>query len=250
MSWNRFLATDLDGTFIGDDEAMYELWEQLERAGIELVFSTGRHLQSIEEFYARVRHWRTSRQRHPAAACVCMVGTDIYFRRADEYVLDRGWHQRIAERWDGAAVEEVMRGVPDVQMQEAQWQSDYKCSYWLEVNVAARLAEIEALLAARGLEAKVVYSADRYLDLLPIRSGKGEALRYVAEQQGVPPERVITCGDTGNDLDMMRGELGFRCIAVGNAAPELKAFRERQVYHARANFAAGILEGLRRYRWV
>jgi hydroxymethylpyrimidine pyrophosphatase-like HAD family hydrolase len=54
----------------------------------------------------------------------------------------------------------------------------------------------------------------------------------------------------GNDLDMMRGELRFRSIAVGNAVPEMKAFREPHVYHAQAPFAAGIHEGLRAFGWL
>jgi hydroxymethylpyrimidine pyrophosphatase-like HAD family hydrolase len=46
----RLLATDLDGTFIGDDEAMFALWQSLREAGIVVAFSTGRHLQSIQDF--------------------------------------------------------------------------------------------------------------------------------------------------------------------------------------------------------
>ena len=52
MSTKRLLATDLDGTFIGDDEAMLALWEALQSRGIVVAFSTGRHLESIEDFYA------------------------------------------------------------------------------------------------------------------------------------------------------------------------------------------------------
>ncbi len=44
MASGRFLATDMDGTFIGDDEAMHALWEAVEGRGITLAFSTGRHM--------------------------------------------------------------------------------------------------------------------------------------------------------------------------------------------------------------
>ena len=49
---------------------------------------------------------------------------------------------------------------------------------------------------------------------------------------------------------MMRPELGFRSIAVGNSAPELKAFKPPHVYHARAAYAAGIQEGLEKLGWL
>ena len=135
-------------------------------------------------------------------------------------------------------------------MQDQEWQSPFKSSYYLEENAEARLAEIHQRLAAAGLKAKVVYSVNKFLDLLPIRSGKGEAVRYVAEQYGVAPANVVTSGDSGNDLDMMRPELGFRSIAVGNAQQELKAYRAASVYHAEAPFAAGIREGLEAFGWL
>ena len=236
------LATDLDGTFIGDDAAMRDLWRDLEAADILVVFSTGRHLRSIEEFYAEVGDGRR------AEACITMVGTEIWKRRGDGYEQDRRWSDVISEAWDKAKVEAILAGIPEAVMQPHEWQSPFKSSYFLEDNAEARLAELHDRLRGEGLDAKVVYSASRFLDLLPVRSGKGEAVRYLAA--GLRIAEVVTAGDTGNDLDMMRPDLGFRSIAVGNATPELRAFREPNVYHAEAAHAAGIREGLVHYGWL
>jgi sucrose phosphatase-like protein len=244
MQPRRLLATDLDGTFIGDDEAMVSVWDALQAKGVLIAFSTGRHLKSIRDFYDDKKLTRR------ADVCICMVGTDIYFRQNAGYELDRQWHEIIKEDWDKAQVEDILGSIPEARMQDQQWQSPFKSSYYLEENVEKRLAEIHERLEAAGLQAKVVYSAGQFLDLLPIRSGKGEAVRYVAARKDVAAENVITCGDTGNDLDMMRPELGFRAIAVGNAAPELKAFQPGHVFHARAAYAAGIREGLEVYGWI
>jgi len=261
-SAGRLLATDMDGTFIGDDDAMFDLWERLEARGIRVAFSTGRHLRSIRDFYAE-KH--TPRR---GEICVCMVGTDVWEQGASEaatatgaaadisaqtddgYVLDPEWHRIISKDWDKQAVEAILHDIPEAEMQDQQWQSDFKSSYYLEENAEARVQEIRQRLADRGLQAKVIYSAGRFLDLLPVKSGKGEAVRYVAQRLQLDPANVITCGDTGNDLDMMRPELGFRSIAVGNATPELKAFEAPHVYHARADYAAGIIEGLEHFGWL
>lgn len=240
----RLIATDLDGTFIGDDQAMFRLWEKLQVKDMIVAFSTGRHLQSIEKFY---REKQVDRR---ADVCICMVGTDIYFRDNGDYRLDERWHGIIAHDWDIDAVKGILKSIPEAQLQDEQWQSSFKSSYFLEERVDQRLSEIHDGLERQGLRAKVVYSAGKFLDLLPIRSGKGEAVRYVAEQFGISPQNVITCGDTGNDLDMMRPELGVRGIAVGNAAEELKRFQAPHVYHARASHAAGIQEGLEAYGWL
>lgn len=238
------LATDLDGTFIGDDDAMDELWRDLEDAGVFIAFSTGRHLPSIESFYAGVG---TPRR---ADACVTMVGTEIWHRSGDGYVRDDDWSEVISERWDKAAVEAIVAEIPGAEIQPEEWQSPFKSSYFLEGDVSARLEGLAQRIDEQGLAAKVVYSAGRFLDLLPARSGKGEAIRYLAEEVGIAPENVITAGDSGNDLDMMRPELGFRSIAVGNASAELAEHSADGLYHADGRHANGIREGLEHYGWL
>jgi sucrose-phosphate synthase len=238
----RMLATDLDGTFIGDDAAMEDLWRDLEDAGVFIAFSTGRHLPSIESFYVG-----TPRR---ADACVTMVGTEIWHRRGDGYVRDDDWSAVITDRWDKDAVEGIVADIPGAEIQPEEWQSPFKASYYLEGDVGARLEQLAQQLDERGLAAKVVYSAGRFLDLLPARSGKGEAIRYLADEVGIAPQNVITAGDSGNDLDMMRPELGFRSIAVGNASTELAEHSVDGLYHAAGHHANGIREGLEHYGWL
>lgn len=244
MTSRRLLATDLDGTFIGDDAAMNDLWRDLEAAGILVAFSTGRHLASIQDFYAEKGVTRR------AEACVCMVGTEIWHRTDGEYRRDDGWAEHISEGWNKEQVEHILRSIPEATMQPEEWQSAFKSSYFLEENAEARLEEIHHRLEQEALRAKVVYSAGRFLDLLPYLSGKGEAVAYLAESLEIPPTGVITAGDTGNDLDMMRPELEFRGVVVGNATSELRSYDPPNVYHAGRSHAAGIREGLVHYGWL
>lgn len=51
--------------------------------------------------------------------------------------------------------------------------------------------------------------------------GKAEALRYLRERHGVPPERVIAVGDQANDLPLLR-EAGL-AVAMANAIPQARA---------------------------
>lgn len=238
------LATDLDGTFIGDDEAMESLWRDLDTMGVIVAFSTGRHLPAIEDFYAE------SGTRRRAAACITMVGTELWHRADDGYVLDDGWTDHIAAAWNRGEVDELVSRIPGVERQPDEWQSPFKASYFVDDADPATIDGIRGRLGERGLDAKVVYSAGRFLDLLPVRSGKGEAVAYLTESMNLSRDDVVTAGDTGNDLDMMRPELGFRSIAVGNATPELRDYRSPNVYHAAASHAAGIREGLEHYGWL
>lgn len=240
----RMLATDLDGTFIGDERSMKALWRDLDELGVIVAFSTGRHLPAIEDFYAESG---TDRR---AATCITMVGTEVWHRNDGGYAIDEGWSDHIAAAWDRGEVDAIVSAIPGVERQPDEWQSPFKSSYFVDGVEPAVIDSIRAMLAERSLDAKVVYSAGRFLDLLPVRSGKGEAVRYVADVLGLAPGDVVTAGDTGNDLDMMRPELGFRSIAVGNATRELREYSVPNVYHAAGNHAAGIREGLEHYGWL
>src|SRR5690606_15561689 len=79
------------------------------------------------------------------------------------------------------------------------------------VGACRRLAEQHGL--------NVVYSCDRYLDVLPAGVDKGQALLTVIEHFGIAPERVLACGDTLNDLALFR--VGLCAVAVGGSEPAL-----------------------------
>jgi hydroxymethylpyrimidine pyrophosphatase-like HAD family hydrolase len=63
----------------------------------------------------------------------------------------------------------------------------------------------------------------------------------------VHPERVVTAGDTLNDLAMF--ETGLAGVMVGNAEPSLKAALPRlpNTYLARGEGCEGIVEGLHHF---
>jgi len=94
----------------------------------------------------------------------------------------------------------------------------------------------------------VVYSGGQFLDLLPPKSSKAGAVKYIVERLGVSKQDVVICGDSGNDLDIFN--LGFKGIIVGNAHPELKQFNGKNAYHAVGEYCAGIVEGLRHFGFI
>ena len=140
MNSLRMLATDLDGTFIGNEPEMIDLWRSLDEAGVMIVFASGRHLSSIESFYREVG---TDRR---AAACVTMVGTEIWHRRHGGYVLDESWEGRIAVSWDKAKVGALVAAAVPARLQPDEWQSPLKASYYLEDASESQLVEIRAPL--------------------------------------------------------------------------------------------------------
>ena len=45
----------------------------------------------------------------------------------------------------------------------------------------------------------------RYVDCVAVRAGKLQALEYVRQLYGVPLDRCVAAGDSGNDILMLEG---------------------------------------------
>jgi len=82
-----------------------------------------------------------------------------------------------------------------------------------------------------------------------MRASKGAALRYFADKWGIPVERILVAGDSGNDEEMLSGEtLG---VVVGNHSEELERLRDRErIYFANGCHAWGIIEGINHYDFL
>ena len=240
-SEKKILCTDLDGTFIGSDDSMYELLDIIDRNNILLVFSTGRHLPSVVKFI-------DGKGIRKPDACICLVGTEVYFVEKGEFVLDDRWSGIISEGWHREKMIELLGDITELVWQDEEWQTKFKISYFLRQNQQGVLKEITNRMGKAKVEAKVIYSCDELLDFLPVKSGKAGAIRYVIERLGVKKENAIVCGDSGNDLGLFKA--GFKGIIVGNAHAELKNYKGKNAYHATGEYSAGIIEGLRQLNFI
>ena len=209
------------------------------------MFATGRHLAAVKDFL------RSLPTRRRPDACICMVGTEIWVRNRFRYRLDRRWSQVIGAQWDRSAVLAATHLVRGLTLQHDEWQSDFKISWFVDRDdPEGVVVEVEAALRRYGLEVLLIHSGGRLLDALPMESGKGSAAAALARRFGIRSDAIITAGDSGNDLDMMRPELGFRSIIVGNASPEMRDIEADHVYRADEPTAAGIREGLEHWGWL
>lgn len=100
----------------------------------------------------------------------------------------------------------------------------------------------------------------RFLDLVPLKAGKLEALEYVRKQHGFSHAATVACGDSGNDILMLSGQ--NLAIVVGNAQPDLVQWLQQHVQDesplqgkqrllkASKHEAYGILEGLKYFGYL
>lgn len=236
---DRILVCDIDNTLIGDKKALNALLELLEnkRRKIGIAVATGRRLDSALKILDQA-------EMPMPDFLITAVGSEIYYGHGLHE--DEAWQRHIAHRWYPAELRNALNEFPGLRLQPSSEQREHKISYYIDPDVAPSISEIRAHLRHEDLHSKLIYSHGAYLDLLPLRASKGLAIRYLSIKWGLPPERILIAGDSGNDEEMLRGNsLG---VVVGNYSPELERLKGRpRVYFARGHHAWGIMEGLDYY---
>ncbi|HYW18151.1 MAG TPA: HAD-IIB family hydrolase [Nodularia sp. (in: cyanobacteria)] len=236
---DRFLVCEIDNTLLGDQDALYKLIDRLHNEGHStgVGIATGRNLKSSLEM---LEEWHFPRP----DLLIVSAGSEIYY--GPEVVPDTNWQRHIRYHWNAEAVRHAMAELPGVELQPPETQGKYKLSYFIDEGQSLSFKEIMRHLRQRKLHVKGIYSHNMYLDLLPIRASKGDAIRYCALKWGLPIKRFLVAGASGNDESMLSGNtLG---VIVGNYSAELEKLRGYpQIYFAEGNYAWGILEALDRY---
>lgn len=239
---SKLLCCDLDGTLLGKPDATLlfkQVWEtQPDEHQPVLVYNTGRLLSDA------LRTIQRSDLPKPQYL-VCGVGTMIYDMQARTVMHE--FADIMSENWDRSRAEQVVLGLTNAVKQPVQFQNAFKSSWYLHQATPEQIALLEKGLADTGMEAVVVYSSARDLDVLPKYANKGNALEWLLRHLDIPPYEVLVAGDSGNDSAMFQIP-GVRGIVVENAQPELvEATLGLPCYRSQTICADGVLEGLLHY---
>lgn len=241
MTVDKLFISDIDDTLIGHDDALAELAQQIRinRHRIGFGLATGRPIDMVlplfEEYNLPV-----------ADIIISSVGTEIYY--GSRHLIDRGWHAHISYNWRPEQIVVTMSQLPFVEMQPKDGMRAFKLSYFMD-DEHDHLQQVHNALQAQNLHYTLIYSRGHFLDILPERASKGQAIRYVCQKWSIPLHNVLVSGDSDNDADMIEGEmLG---VVVGNHHADLDVLRgSPNVYFSEQHQAAGILDGFAHYQFI
>ncbi len=242
MGLEHFLVTDIDNTLIGDDnpqleELLQKLREHRQKIGFGI--ATGRTVESARA-YLEAHHV------DPPDIMITSVGSELYYGKKLQY--SQGWASHISQDWNREKIRKLLDEFDFLEYQDADTQRAFKISYNMTPG-KDRLAKIHNILLKNKCRYKLIYSHNKYLDILPYRASKGKAIRYLSYKWGIPLANFLVCGDSGNDEEMLKGDV--KAVVVGNYSDELETIKgSRHVYFAEAPCAGGILEGMKHYGFV
>lgn len=226
----HILATDLDGTLVGNPEGLQQLltFYNEQTYDVSLIYITGRYFDSALALIEQ-------EQLPVPDVLVTDVGTSIY--TGPNFEKDRDWADRMLEGWEPDRIDAIASSVEGITKQPLPLEN--RCSYF--VADVQPVEELRRQLADAGVPHKLIFSGGRDVDVVPHRSGKGQALEYILDKYTIEDAKLLVAGDSGNDLEMLT--LGFPSVIVGNAHPELLESPEHpQIYRATQHCAAGIQE--------
>jgi Cof subfamily protein (haloacid dehalogenase superfamily) len=252
------ICVDVDGTLIGSSgDVLPAVWEAVERArgaGARLVICSGRPAFGLTRALAErldptgwhvfqngasIVHLPTGRSRSvclPREAVEGLVARARETERILELYADFDYtvestHERAVRHAGLLGVPFRARDLLSLEGGVVQWLLSH-------AEEPAVLAEPHEGLALAPSTSPVMPDT-AFISITRPGPSKATAVRAVAEEYGVPLERVMMVGDGLNDLEVM-GTVGIP-VAMGNAEPEILALARHHVSHVDRG---GLIEAL------
>lgn len=237
----RWVVMDLLPNIEQEPEELVAKWRELfEENPIGFGIATG---LSFEEAWEVIR-----RCGMPEPGFV-VAGLGAEIRYGEAGVPDERWRNQIGSRWNKQSVLDAFADVPGLVLQDDQFQHQYKASYMMDSNQRTGRLALQRILREKDVSAKVMVSAGTYVDVIPTRSGKDVALRYLQNRWGIDPANMFYFGTYGNDSAAVRGK--NLSVLAGDADRVLRQLRPRpRLYHAKAKSLEGLFEGLEYFNFL
>jgi sucrose-phosphate synthase len=240
---DRAIISDMDQTLLGDPAALRRFADTITENRKRLTFgiATGRRIDSALAILKK-------HELPTPDVLISSLGTRIHYGAA--LTEDRWWADHVDYDWNRDRVRRVLDDLPGLKLQQKSKQSPLKVSYFYDAGKAPSVDEITTLLHQEELTGNVLLSFGQFLDVIPSRASKGQALRYAALRLDIPLEHILVAGGSGADEDMMRGNT-LAVVVANRHHEELSALVDlERVYFSEQAGAAGLLDAIKHYAFL
>jgi len=240
---DRAIFSDIDQTLLGDPTALQRFADTIRQSHRRLAFgiATGRRIESA----------LTIIKKHGLPTpdvLISSLGTRIHYGSA--LTEDSHWADHVDHNWHRERVRRVLDQLPGLELQPKVKQSRFKVSWFYDAEKAPSVETITRLLHQEELTANVLLSFGQFLDIIPSRASKGQALRYAALRLDIPLDQILVAGGSGADEDMMRGNT-LAVVVANRHHEELSDLTDvERVYFSDRPGAAGLLDAIDHYDFL
>ncbi len=238
------LFLDLDSNFEGINESsLTSLRENVvkkssSRHGLGII--TGRSIEAARKRFSELllpspKVW------------IARAGTEIYY--GDERQQDIFWNSSISIDWSREDVELALADLSGhLTSQEDNQQGPYKVSYLLSEPGDAILPLVRKRLRNKRQAAWPHLRCHWFLDVIPLRASRSEAIRYLSLRWGLPLEKILVVASQQGDAELIRGLTGT--VVPASYDPCLESYRsQHRAFFASRSEISGLLDGLNHYRF-
>lgn len=235
----HWVVMDLPPNLENESDELVERWRALFRSNdLGLGIATGLSYEDAREVINRLRM--------PKPAFI-ITGLGANIRYGKTGVRDEVWEKQVKIRWNHAAVLEALGKDGNLELQPEESQHPLKVSYFWKGDGKAVPKKILGSLREHGVAAKVMVTAGCFVDVVPVRSGKDVALRYLEHKWGINPAKIYYFGTYGNDISVVRGR-NLSAIAKDSDAALSRLRSRPRLYKCKQSGLAGFFEGLDHYQ--
>ena len=239
---SQFIISDLDGTLIdgkkSDGLNKFREWIEHHKDSVVFGVASGRNKELTQQAFENYDLPKPD-------ILICSAGSEIYY--TEKCIPDKGWEKHINYQWKREALQNELSFFPSIRLQEPTAQWPFKLSYYVDHSFDQDdMANLYKFLDDHKLACKVLLTDNKFLDILPSRASKGNAVRYLSYKWKIPLENFITAGNSGNDKDMLTGKM--KGIVVANYSPELEELKNNKLVHFSSGaLSKGVMEGIHFY---
>jgi len=237
---DRGIFSDIDQTLVGNTKALerFSAFLKENRKDVTFGIATGRRIDSALALI----------KKHGIPTpdiLISSLGTRIHYGKS--LTEDMFWADHVDHNWSGSRIRRILGKLPGLKVQPNSEQTALKISYYYDQETAPPIEDIVSDLRKQDVTANVTLSFGQFLDIIPSRASKGQALRYVSQRLDIPLEQMLVAGGSGTDEDMIRGNT--LAVVVKNRHNEelSQLVKQETIYFAKKDHAEGILEAIDHY---
>ncbi len=240
----KLLLLDLDNNLEQFDyESLTNLRKKLKEYSLNTFFRlgilTGRSIKAAKYQYSQLHLPFPS-------VWICRAGTEIYYD--DQPKSDILWQDLISVDWDASEVKKALSDLKNYfVLQSLDQQGPFKVSYLLKEPCEGLLPLIRKRLRQYKCSASPHLRCHWYLDVVPLRASRSEAIRFLTLKWGLSLDQVLVVASEQGDAELIKG-LTTAVVPVEHD-PSLESLRSQQRVFFSSVARDGVVDGLKHFHF-